>query len=252
MVATRKRNTTGAKSRRKRTASGAVQTYETLRALIISGEFSPGAALDENELVNRFPVSRTPVREALIRLSMEGLVSMAPSRGAKVSNLNFSDITDHLEVMDILTPSICYLAALRRTPVDLNAIETCVDRLNAVRRDELSELLDAIFQLYTNLGKATHNNSLSEVYRLAIYAKLRIAKVSAARSETDKEWEAHKAQLQDVYIDIYNSIANGQAHEARLAATRWMSLIRERLSRLMSSSPTQELDVQLQRRANSR
>ena len=246
MVATTRQKETNPAVRRRGAASGGVQTYEKLKALIISGEFSPGSDLDDSELVQRFSVSRTPVREALIRLSMEGLVNMAPSRGAKVSNLNFSDITDHLEIMDILTPSICYLAAIRRTPADLEAIKTHVDRLNATRRDELHERLDAILQLYTALGKASHNRSLADVYRQTIYAKLRIGRVSAARSETEETWERHKAQLQDVYVDIYNSIANRDARKAQLSAKRWMSVIRQRLSSLLSSSPTKELDVQLQ------
>ncbi|HJP03762.1 MAG: hypothetical protein CL799_04320 [Chromatiales bacterium] len=245
MVASPKNRATKDRAQRKEGATGSVRTYEALKALIISGEFSPGADLDENELVQRFEVSRTPVREALIRLSMEGLVSMLPNRGAKVSNLNFSDITDHLESMDILTPSVCYLAALRRTPADLEAIRQQVERLNAIGRDALQDRLDAIFHLYTALGKASHNESLSHIYRLTIYAKLRIGRVSAARSETNAEWEAHMAELREVYLNIFNSIEAGDAGRAQSAARQWMNIIRERLSSAMSSSPTRDLQVQL-------
>ena len=233
------------RTRRKSGATGSVRTYEALKALIISGEYPPGSDLDENELVQRFEVSRTPVREALIRLSMEGLVSMLPNRGAKVSNLNFSDITDHLEIMDILTPSVCYLAAFRRTPADLTAIKAQVDRLNATGRHDLHERLDAIFQLYTALGKASHNDSLAHLYRLTIYAKLRIGRVSAARSETKEEWEAHMAELSAVYLEIYDSIEDGDATRAQSAARQWMNIIRERLSSAVSSSPTRDMEIQL-------
>lgn len=245
MAAAAKARAKKRRTRRKDGATGSVRTYEALKALIISGEFGPGSDLDENELVRRFEVSRTPVREAVIRLSMEGLVSMLPNRGAKVSNLNFSDITDHLEIMDILTPSVCYLAALRRTPSDLEAIKEQVDRLNATGRDELQERLDAIFHLYTALGKASHNDSLAHLYRLTIYAKLRIGRVSAARSETEGEWAAHMAELREVYLDIYNSIEAGDAPRAQSAARQWMNLIRERLSSAVSSSPTRDMEVQL-------
>ena len=177
-MATKTRKTspieTGARGKK---LSGGVQAYEDLKSLILSGELRPGADLDEGELVRRFSVSRTPVREALIRLSMEGLVTMKPSRGAKVSNLNYSDIADHLEVMDILTPSVCYLAALRRTSDDLESIRAYVDRLNANRRQDVRERLDSIYHLHTSLGTATHNHSLAEIYRLAIYAKLRIGRM---------------------------------------------------------------------------
>jgi DNA-binding GntR family transcriptional regulator len=246
MAATAKSKIRKRSESRKFGSTGGIRVYERLKALIISGEFIPGADLDEAELVRRFSVSRTPVREALIRLSMEGLVTMAPSRGAKVSSLNFSDVTDHLEIMDILTPSICYLAALRRTTADLESIKLHVDRLNATGRDELHERLDAIFELYTALGKATHNRSLSEAYRLTIYVKLRIGRISAARSETTEGWERHKAELQGVYDEIYDSISDQDAGQAQKAAARWMSIIRARLSSIVSSSPTESMDLQLQ------
>ena len=245
MAASQKNQARRNKAQRKEGTTGSVRTYQALKALIISGEFIPGADLDENDLVQRFEVSRTPVREALIRLSMEGLVSMLPNRGAKVSNLNFSDITNHLEIMDILTPSICYLAALRRTPADLDAIKQQLERLNAAGREAVQERIDAIFHLYTALGKASHNESLSHIYRLTIYAKLRIGRVSATRSESKAEWEAHMAELREVYLNIFNGIEAGDAGRAQSAARQWMNIIRERLSSAVSSSPTRDLQVQL-------
>ncbi len=230
---------------RKKKTGGGAQAYESLKALIISGEFSPGSDLDEGELVKLFSVSRTPVREALIRLSVEGLVTMKPSRGAKVSNLNFSDIADHLEIMDILTPSICYLVALRRTPSDLETIKTHVNELNANRQSDLTGRLDSMFKLHTTLGAATHNQSLAEIYRLATYAKIRIGKLSAERTETKAEWKAHKTELQNVYQKIYDSIAKRDALGAQKAGSQWTSVIRKRLSSMMSSAPTQDLKIKL-------
>lgn len=243
-VAKRKKSTTG-KHGQQGGATGSVRVYEGLKELIISGELDPGAHLDEQELVRRFEVSRTPVREALIRLSSEGLVSMLPNRGAKISNLNFSDVTDHLEIMDILTPSVCYLAALRRTSADLETIKEQVERLSDTKRDDLKDRLDAIFHLYTALGKATHNGSLSHLYRLSIYSKLRLGRVSASRTETKAEWKAHMAELRKVYGSIYSSIEARDATGAQSAARQWMNLIRERLSSVVSSSPSREMDIQL-------
>lgn len=213
--------------------------------MIIANEYKAGSDLDEVELVNRFNVSRTPIREALIRLSMEGLVTMAPSRGAKVSNLNFSDITEHLEIMDILTPSICFLAALRRTDQDLDDIMQEITRLNTAEQDDLRARLDAIFCLYTALGKATHNESLEHIYRLTIYAKLRIGRISASRLESKEEWSAHVEELSRVYGAIYDCISNRDADGAHSAAGEWMKIVRERLSSVVSSSSTHQMMTQL-------
>jgi DNA-binding GntR family transcriptional regulator len=224
---------------------GSIQTYEAIKRLIISGELRPGSDLEETELIKRFGVSRTPVRESFIRLSVEGLVTILPNRGAKVANLDLSNITDHLEVMDILTPSVCYLAALRRTKEDLKAIKHQIEQLSSVNRDEVDERLEAIFELYTLLGKATQNESLSNVYKLTIYAKLRIGRVSGARSETDTEWQDHVIQLRELYNDIYNSIEARDATKAQSAARELLSAIRVRLSSIISTSdvPTNELQL---------
>jgi len=245
MIARVKSRTSRRRTPPKTGLTGSVRTYEALKALIISGALAPGSDLDESELVQRFEVSRTPVREALIRLSMEGLVTNLPNRGAKVSNLNFSDVTDHLEIMDILTPSVCYLAALRRTDADLEAIREQVDRLNATGREEVQKRVDAIFDLYTALGEATHNETLAHLYKLAIYAKLRIFRMSAERSETQEEWAAHIAELREVYLDLYSSIEAGNAPKAQSAARQWMNIIRERLSKALLSAPSRDVEVQL-------
>ena len=233
------------KRQRASKATGSAHAYEGLKELIISGELKPGSDLDEQELVRRFEVSRTPVREALIRLSSEGLVSMLPNRGAKVSNLNFSDVTDHLEIMDILTPSVCYLAALRRTSSDLQAIKEQVDRLSDTKQDDLVDRLDAIFHLYTAFGKASHNESLYHLYKLTIYAKLRLGRLSATRTETTGEWKSHMAELKKVYNEIYICIEERDAPGAQSAARQWMNLIRERLSSVVSASPSRAMDIKL-------
>ena len=241
-MADRGENTIIGRSGRKKRQTG--RTYESLKQLIISGELGPGSDLDESDLVHRLRISRTPVREALIRLSAEGLVRMLPNRGAKVSSLDFSDISEHLEIMDILTPSVCYLAALRRTPADLAAIKAQIDRLNAMDRRDLPQRLDAIFRLYTALAEASHNQPLLDVYRLAIYAKLRIGHLSAGRAETQQEWLSHKQELEEVYRHLYRSIEQGDAQAAQSVATTWMRMVRDRRSSFVTASASRNLQVQ--------
>jgi len=66
--------------------------YETLRQQIFQGDIFPGSWLREQDLVEEFNVSRTPIREALRRLESEGLVESVPFRGVKVVSLNPEDI----------------------------------------------------------------------------------------------------------------------------------------------------------------
>ncbi len=72
--------------------------FHTLRKAILKGELNPGERLMEIQLAQRLGVSRTPVREAIRKLELEGLVRMMPRRGAVVAEITVQDLEDVLEV----------------------------------------------------------------------------------------------------------------------------------------------------------
>ena len=76
--------------------------YERLRESLIDLTFAPGEPLREAALVERFGVSKTPIREALVRLEREGLVEIAPYRGARARTYNQADVREFYEVREIL------------------------------------------------------------------------------------------------------------------------------------------------------
>ncbi|WP_166345762.1 GntR family transcriptional regulator [Phytoactinopolyspora limicola] len=77
-----------------RGASTRAQVYQLIRRAIVSLELLPGQALSENELAAQYAVSRTPVREALIRLADEGLVEVVPQFGTFVSRISVQDVIE--------------------------------------------------------------------------------------------------------------------------------------------------------------
>ena len=72
--------------------------FNTLRQAILKGELKPGERLMEIALAEKLGVSRTPIREAMRKLELEGLVVMIPRRGAQVANITEKDLNDVLEV----------------------------------------------------------------------------------------------------------------------------------------------------------
>ena len=66
----------------------------------------------------------------MIRLASEDLVELEPNRGARVSSMQFVDVVDHYEAMDVLQPTICHFAAARRTEHDLAAMKMCLQRFS--------------------------------------------------------------------------------------------------------------------------
>lgn len=113
--------------------------FNTLREGILTGKLKPGERLMEIHLADRLGVSRTPIREAIRMLELEGLVTMIPRRGAEVSRISVQDLRDVLEV---------------RTSLESLAARLACERINAQQKQELRNAADA-FVKSTLSGNAT-------------------------------------------------------------------------------------------------
>ncbi len=105
-----------------RTETRAERLREAIEERIATGEFPPGMHLDETELAQRFGVSRTPLREALIQLSSTGIVALRPRRGAVVEEVTPQRLLEMFEVMAELEALCGRLAARRMTESDQAAL----------------------------------------------------------------------------------------------------------------------------------
>ena len=96
--------------------------FNTLRKAILTGALKPGERLMEVHLANRLGVSRTPIREAIRKLELEGLVIMIPRRGAEVAGITEKSLKDVLEVRRALDALSVELACDRITQEDTNRL----------------------------------------------------------------------------------------------------------------------------------
>jgi DNA-binding GntR family transcriptional regulator len=94
-----------------------------IRDLIVEGELAPGSHIPERVLCERFGVSRTPLREALKVLASEGLIELAPNRGARVLQLTEEDVEEMFEVMGTLEALAGELAAKHITGEQLAEVK---------------------------------------------------------------------------------------------------------------------------------
>ena len=100
-----------------------VQTvYDALKHDILEMVLPPGEALDETRLSRRFAMSRTPVREALVRLAAEGLVTTLPNRNTVVATIDFSTVPVYFDALTLMYRVTTRLAAERRSEADLSTI----------------------------------------------------------------------------------------------------------------------------------
>jgi len=107
---------------RRAKGSGWKSVYDTLRAEILSLELRPGQLLDETTLADRFEMSRSPVREALIRLAGEDLVVTLPNRSTIVAPLELATFPKYIDALDIAQRINTRLAAECRSDEDLKVM----------------------------------------------------------------------------------------------------------------------------------
>lgn len=138
--------------------------FNTLRRAILKGELKPGERLMEIALADKLGVSRTPIREAIRKLELEGLVVMAPRKGAKVASITERDLNDVLEVrkgMEVLAIS---LACKRITGEELEKLETIEQSFQKlIESGNLTELAEMDVKFHDTIYQATNNQRLVQL-----------------------------------------------------------------------------------------
>ncbi len=138
---------------------GAIKVYEKLREDILRMELPPGELLDEVKIGKQFNLSRSPVREALIRLSAEGLVKTLPNKSTLVAPLNIAEFSQFIDALDLMQRATCRLAAKLRTDKDLQNIkdQQAVFEESVAKRDVLA-MIKANRDFHVAISEAGNNS----------------------------------------------------------------------------------------------
>ncbi len=138
--------------------------FNTLRQAILTGELKPGERLMEIHLANRLGVSRTPIREAIRKLELEGLVTMIPRRGAEVAQITEKSLRDVLEVRRALDALCVELACDRINEEELQALSEACDAFEAATKTkDPKKIAQADVAFHDIIVKATNNSRLVQL-----------------------------------------------------------------------------------------
>lgn len=196
---------------------------------IATGVYPPGSKLDEVELADRYGVSRTPVREALIQLGAAGFITMRPRRGASVAQISALRLVEMFDVMAELEAFCARLASRRATPEELiqlrNIHYSCEE---AVKLNDPEDYYLRNESFHHLLYKLSHNVFLEEQAlalsrRLRPYRRLQLrvrARVLSSFSE---------------HGEVVEAICAGSEEQAALAIRSHVTVQGERFADLMSS-----------------
>jgi DNA-binding GntR family transcriptional regulator len=137
---------------------------EALREAIISGVLKPGERLMEIQLAEELGVSRTPVREAIRKLELEGFVIMIPRRGTYVADLSIKDINEVFEVRTSLEVLAAGLATERITDDELEKMERLLVHIGEyIEKGDMDKIVEADSQFHDILYQATRNDRLVQI-----------------------------------------------------------------------------------------
>jgi DNA-binding GntR family transcriptional regulator len=170
--------------------------YQVLREKILSGELEPGQVLNQATIAPSIGVSTTPLREALRRLSTEGLIELGTHKDSRVAPLTAEEARDLLEMRRSLDPLAAALAAERRTKEDIKAIRAAAEGLEPLLSEASVTDLVAHRRFHTAIYRAYHNDLLIAALdglwdKADRYRRLGL---EVDRSQAERDEKAHEHQ----------------------------------------------------------
>ena len=183
--------------------------FQTLRQAILRGELKPGERLMEIHLAQKLGVSRTPVREAIRMLELEGLVVMIPRKGAEVAKITVRDLKDALEVRMAIDSLSVKLACERLDEDDKTEIkQACVAFREAVKSGNVQAIVEGDERFHNTIYRASKNQKL-----ITIAMNLR-EQVYRYRFEYVKDFSYHENLIRE-HDQITEAILKGDVETAQ-------------------------------------
>jgi len=207
---------------------------DQIRGQILEGKFRPGERLVEDRLSADLGVSRVPVREALLGLSIEGLVRLEPRRGATVAEITPEIVAELVEVRALLEGQNARLAARRHDPEIMAELrETLKHGNDAAEAGTPEQLARLNGEFHERLAEASRNSVLTEIMR-SLRERTSIAFAINGRDRAREDWKEHAG--------ILAAVIDGDEELAALLATRHVHKAAEAFARAHAAATNDAAD----------
>ncbi|MGN0329223.1 MAG: GntR family transcriptional regulator [Lachnospira sp.] len=202
--------------------------FNTLRQAILRGEMEPGERLMEIQLASKLGVSRTPIREAIRKLELEGLVVMIPRKGAEVAHITEKDMKDVLEVRSTLEELAVALACKNVTKERIDDLKTAnrVFEASIVSKDVV-DIVDADVSFHDIIYSMTNNQRLIQIIN-----NLR-EQMYRYRLEYVKDARTHSILISE-HNDIIRQLADCNVDEAKIVVRQHINNQEKGIIRLLN------------------
>lgn len=227
------------KSRTRTKETGSARVYSQLRQDIVTVVLKPGSVIDEIGLSERFKMSRSPIREALVRLSSEGLVHFLPNRSTVVAPIDLGALPQFLDALDLYQRATTKAAAVLRTDDDLREIIGFQDKYveNTRKSLELGNsvyMIDSNYEFHMGIARAGKNRYIEQFYSRILNEGRRMLHFHFEFQRQDPEMDERK--LGAGHDDMIEAIRNRDAAAAERVAHEHAMQFRGRFEQYLNNS----------------
>ena len=202
--------------------------FNTLRQAILTGEMEPGERLMEIQLAQKLGVSRTPIREAIRKLELEGLVIMIPRKGAEVAHITEKDMRDVLEVRATLEELVVALACKNVTDEKLAELKAANKLFEtAIVSKDVVNIVDADVHFHDIIYTMTDNARLIQIIN-----NLR-EQMYRYRLEYVKDARTHSILISE-HNDIIRQLADKDVEKAKVIVRQHITNQEKGIIRLLN------------------
>jgi DNA-binding GntR family transcriptional regulator len=234
--------------------SGSMRVYTALKEDILRVKLAPGVPLDEVGLSERFGMSRSPIREALVRLSSERLVVILPNRSTIVAPMDVQRIPEFLEALDLQQRVVTRLAALHRSPADLEEIVKGQKAFEAgvahsIKTGDSLQLIETNYEFHMAIAAAAHNQYFMDFYRRVLEEGRRMLHFHFEYSTMEPGLPADN--LCRDHTQMVEAIKAGDAAAAEHIAHRHAIQFRGRFIQYLDRNLTRIMEIEYKDQSNA-
>ena len=200
----------------------AEQAYNELVKRITKLELEPGEILAEKNLIEELKIGRTPIREALQRLAIEGLVTHLHNRGMFVSEITFSDVQEIYDFRSLIDGYACRMAATRGNKHHASELMVCHKNLvNAMKKDDIDAYIEHDRKFHRLLAEASNNTFLAETMPRIFNLHLRLWFYIVTNLVYN--WHSVAKEHQVMTRDVSEAVEQGDSERAELAMKNYIA-----------------------------
>jgi DNA-binding GntR family transcriptional regulator len=192
------------------------QVYTYLRKQMNQGELLPGSTINIGEIAKQLGISKTPLRDALIHLEIEGFVTILPRRGVQVNKLRMEDVKNAYDAVGLVESFIVQQCIEKISSSHIKQLEQLNKKMVAnIKRNDFSTLFQMNLEFH-NVYLDISDNDLLKKFILPIKHRL----YDFPRQNYIPEWELRNSAEHQLFID-YLKQGNGDAAASLLKDTHW-------------------------------